>query len=114
MTTYKVRTLKPEVSPIRTVTADSPEDAAQELLFRVSTPCVSYIDREDPSNIQLIQFALVEVEGKELFARTYHKGIFRLGARSHVDRSALMAKLGWTGTWEELLAPWEGESEDWT
>jgi len=112
VSTYKVRTLKPEVSDVYTVVAPSPEDAAQELIFSYGAPSVSYIDR-DGDDVQQIRFALVEVDGEQLFARTFHKGIFRLGSRSHVDRSALMARLGWTGTWDELLGPWEGESEDW-
>ena len=109
---YSVRTLKPDVGEFVNIEAISPEDAAQELLFSSSQSTVKYVDRKG-KEVQVIRFALVEVKGfGEMFARVYEKGIFRLGAQGKNDKFRVMRELGWTGTFDELVGPWEGES-DW-
>jgi hypothetical protein len=96
------------------VSADSPEQAANDWFFTAYRDGVSFI-HETTSGREDIYFGRVEVEGHGSWVvRTFWKGIYRRGGvRSHKTIADIAKALDWTGDPAELLeAGWDLE-EDW-
>lgn len=70
MQEYRCRTLKPEESGWKTVSAESVEDAANDYHF----------DSGIGARLKSARFSIVEVEGHDRYiARSFHYGIGRIG-----------------------------------
>ncbi|HET9063716.1 MAG TPA: hypothetical protein VFO62_10545 [Candidatus Binatia bacterium] len=125
MMTYRCRFVIPGVSDWHEVSADSPEEAANEFHSwyvpegRGAYASLRYYP-DDTRPAYTVMFARVEVEDHGvLISRMYWTGITRRGGvRSkhwvtHLDDIA--ARLGWTHPPEELLASdgWQGEEQEW-
>lgn len=119
MTAYRCRFTAPLSSDWRTIEADSPEWAANELHSQ-DTRTYSIGFTPDPNKRgNIVYFSSVEVEGHGSWvSRMYTSGIVRRGGvktNRGVSLEDVAKAVGWNGPASELLDPgWDAQESEWT
>lgn len=117
---YECRTLLPTPTERwHLVEADSPGAAAQEYHDATLSHGLDVVFYDEEKK-ETVHFRRVEIKGVEgsLVSRMYKSGLRRKGgvalATTRGQKLQVVAyAIKWTGTLDELLAPWELEEQTW-